>query len=123
MPFSDNGWQTNHLVPYQEMKQRLQQQQQSSSSPTSHVLQRLLDGPNDTTKWYQLVEGDANHNNNKESPLDMIGRQLPNRGRIGCISSMADHFCATCNRLRLTADGQFKVCLFGTHEVSLRDAL
>jgi cyclic pyranopterin phosphate synthase len=44
-------------------------------------------------------------------------------GRVGFISSMSDHFCATCNRLRLTADGQLKVCLFGANEVSLRDAM
>ena len=31
------------------------------------------------------------------------------RGSIGFISSMSDHFCASCNRLRLTADGQIKV--------------
>ncbi|MEM7789097.1 MAG: GTP 3',8-cyclase MoaA, partial [Bacteroidota bacterium] len=32
-------------------------------------------------------------------------------------------FCAGCNRLRVTADGSLKVCLFGPAEVSLRDAL
>lgn len=31
------------------------------------------------------------------------------KGNFGFISSMSDHFCATCNRLRLTADGQIKV--------------
>lgn len=30
-------------------------------------------------------------------------------GSFGFISSMSDHFCGTCNRLRLTADGQIKV--------------
>jgi molybdenum cofactor biosynthesis enzyme MoaA len=45
--------------------------------------------------------------------------------KIGFITSMSNHFCAGCNRLRLTADGQIKVCLFdgGTTAVSLRDAL
>lgn len=33
---------------------------------------------------------------------------------------MTEHFCAGCNRLRLLADGNFKVCLFGPSEVSLR---
>ena len=32
-------------------------------------------------------------------------------GGIGFISSMSDHFCSTCNRLRVTADGQIKVRL------------
>jgi len=36
---------------------------------------------------------------------------------------MSNHFCNTCNRIRLTADGNLKVCLFGNSEVSLRDAL
>lgn len=36
---------------------------------------------------------------------------------------MSEHFCGTCNRLRITADGNLKVCLFGNNEISLRDAL
>ena len=36
---------------------------------------------------------------------------------------MSEHFCATCNRIRVTADGQLKVCLFDNTEVSLRQAL
>jgi molybdenum cofactor biosynthesis enzyme MoaA len=45
------------------------------------------------------------------------------RGQVGFITSMSNHFCGTCNRLRLTADGNIKNCLFGTGEVSLRDAM
>ncbi|XP_059473188.1 molybdenum cofactor biosynthesis protein 1 isoform X2 [Neocloeon triangulifer] len=45
------------------------------------------------------------------------------QGQVGIISSMSDHFCGGCNRLRITADGNLKVCLFGNSEVSLRDAL
>ena len=44
-------------------------------------------------------------------------------GRLGFITSMTNHFCGTCNRVRITADGQLKVCLFGSAEVSLRDAM
>ena len=36
---------------------------------------------------------------------------------------MTQPFCAGCNRLRLTADGALKVCLFGDKEVSLRDSM
>lgn len=39
------------------------------------------------------------------------------------VSSMSDHFCSSCNRLRITADGQIKVCLFDAKEVSLRDMM
>lgn len=38
-------------------------------------------------------------------------------GTIGFISSMSDHFCGECNRLRLTADGRLKSCLFSDDEV------
>lgn len=45
-------------------------------------------------------------------------------GQVGFITSMSDHFCYSCNRLRITADGNLKVCLFeGQSEVSLRDAI
>ena len=36
---------------------------------------------------------------------------------------MSEHFCGTCNRLRICADGNMKVCLFGNTEVNLRDML
>lgn len=36
---------------------------------------------------------------------------------------MPSHFCGGCNRLRITADGNLKVCLFGDDEYSLRDAM
>ena len=36
---------------------------------------------------------------------------------------MTENFCGSCNRLRLTADGNLKVCLFGNTELNLRDPL
>jgi cyclic pyranopterin phosphate synthase len=45
------------------------------------------------------------------------------RGTIGVITPMSHTYCATCNRVRLTADGRLRTCLFGDHEVPLRDAL
>jgi cyclic pyranopterin phosphate synthase len=45
------------------------------------------------------------------------------RGSIGVIAPISRHFCATCNRLRLTADGTLRPCLFSDHEVSLGQAL
>jgi cyclic pyranopterin phosphate synthase len=94
MPFNDNGWNQGRFVSYQEML---------DSVGKTLDLQRSEDGPNDTTKWYQLASS--------------------SKGRIGFITSMSDHFCGTCNRLRLTADGKLKACLFGASELSLRDAL
>ncbi len=48
------------------------------------------------------------------------GRAL---GRIGFISAMSAPFCSTCNRLRLTADGVLRSCLFDGGEVPILDAL
>jgi GTP 3',8-cyclase len=44
-------------------------------------------------------------------------------GTIGFISPIGDHFCSTCNRLRLTADGRLRPCLLADHEVAVREAL
>jgi cyclic pyranopterin phosphate synthase len=50
--------------------------------------------------------------------------QLPGaRGIIGLISPVSDHFCASCNRLRLTADGKLKTCLFSDEEVDLKSLI
>jgi molybdenum cofactor biosynthesis protein A len=97
MPFNDNLWQSDGFVSYQQMQNQIP------------GLTRLEDGPNDTTKWWTLQGKDD---------VD----DLP-MGRIGFITSMSEHFCGTCNRLRLTADGKLKVCLFGKTEISLRDLL
>ena len=94
MPFGGNGWAGAAFVPYTEMKGRIEARHGR--------LERLADGPNDTSKTYRVPGF---------------------RGRIGFITSMVAPFCATCNRLRLTADGSLKVCLFGNAEVSLRDAM
>lgn len=42
-------------------------------------------------------------------------------GTFGLIHPVSSHFCAACNRLRLTADGHFKGCLFWEQESSVRD--
>ena len=44
-------------------------------------------------------------------------------GTVGFISAMSNHFCSACNRLRLTADGQLRPCLFSDAEYNVRDAL
>lgn len=45
------------------------------------------------------------------------------RGRIGFISAMSKPFCESCNRLRLTAEGQLRSCLFDGGEIELRPIL
>jgi cyclic pyranopterin phosphate synthase len=44
-------------------------------------------------------------------------------GSIGVITPMTHTYCGSCNRVRLTADGRLRTCLFGDHEVDLRAPL
>lgn len=44
-------------------------------------------------------------------------------GTVGFISAMSNHFCSSCNRMRLTADGAIRPCLFSDAEYRVRDAL
>ena len=44
-------------------------------------------------------------------------------GTIGFIGSVSGHFCAECNRLRLTADGRLKNCLFSGEEIDVKEAV
>ncbi len=45
------------------------------------------------------------------------------RGTIGFITAISEHFCAACNRLRLTANGQLRPCLYGKQEFDLKKPL
>ncbi|MGA1874059.1 MAG: GTP 3',8-cyclase MoaA [bacterium] len=44
-------------------------------------------------------------------------------GKIGLISPLSNHFCSNCNRIRLTADGRVRNCLFSDQEIDIREAL
>ncbi|XP_011403040.2 PREDICTED: GTP 3',8-cyclase, mitochondrial-like [Amphimedon queenslandica] len=92
MPFDGNKWNTKRFLPYHEMLSSLQNYYPS--------LARHQDSENDTSKHYQVPGY---------------------KGRVGFITSMSEHFCGSCNRLRITADGNLKVCLFGASEVSLKN--
>jgi molybdenum cofactor biosynthesis protein A len=94
MPFGGNAWDDGQFMSYDNMLARVR---------GAHAdLTRDADDSNHTTKMWH-IPGYA--------------------GQVGFISSMSDDFCSTCNRLRLTADGNLKVCLFGAGEVSLRDEM
>ena len=45
------------------------------------------------------------------------------KGTVGFISAMSNHFCASCNRLRLTSDGKIRPCLFSDREIDVKRAL
>jgi len=65
-----------------------------------------------------LAEGDNGHG----GPARLF--RFPGAvGQIGFISPVSDHFCGSCNRLRLTADGKLKTCLFSEELTDLKPLL
>jgi len=50
-------------------------------------------------------------------------RFVDGTGEVGFINPVSEPFCETCDRIRLTADGQFRTCLFSTWETDLRAPL
>lgn len=94
MPFAGNKWSTQKMFSYQDMWQVI------ANKYSISALQQMSHG--NTAKVYQIPGF---------------------KGQIGFITSMTSHFCGSCNRLRITSDGNLKVCLFGNSEVSLRDML
>jgi cyclic pyranopterin phosphate synthase len=94
MPFGGNKWSEKKMLPYMEMLELIR-----AKHPN---IERLKGHKNDTSKTFQVPGF---------------------RGRVGFITSMTNDFCGTCNRLRITSDGNLKVCLHGNAEVSLRDLL
>jgi molybdenum cofactor biosynthesis protein A len=96
MPFSGNHWDKSKLVSYAEILEIIQ-----SEYPINKI-ERLNDAPNDTAKNFKI-----------ENYL----------GRFAIISSVTNPFCSTCNRIRLTADGKLKNCLFSNSETAILETL
>lgn len=94
MPFDGNVWTQPKLVTYRQMVAAVQ----AAHGP----LVRMDDPAGEVAKNF-CVPGYA--------------------GSVSFVTSMTAAFCADCTRLRLMADGNLKVCLFGANEVSLRDAM
>ena len=96
MPFSGNQWDKSKLVSYAEIMETIQTEYAFSD------IERLQDSPNDTAKNFKINSY---------------------KGSFAIISSVTNPFCSTCNRIRLTADGKLKNCLFSNSETSLLDVL
>jgi cyclic pyranopterin phosphate synthase len=92
MPFSGNRWTSNKVFTWQEILEVVQ---------TKYPIVRLEDEINDTAKKY-TVPGHT--------------------GSFAVISTMTSPFCSGCNRMRLTADGKMKNCLFSKEETDLLTA-
>jgi cyclic pyranopterin phosphate synthase len=52
-----------------------------------------------------------------------VYRFADGRGKVGFINPVSEPFCGDCNRIRLTADGRLRTCLFSLHETDLREPL
>ncbi len=92
MPFNGNSWDFSKIVSYKEILNIVDEKFEYS---------RIKDAKNDTAKNFQLKNG---------------------KGTFAVISSVTDSFCGTCNRIRLTADGKIKNCLFSNGELDLLTA-
>lgn len=93
MPFDGNQWDSSKVLTYQQILHIIE---------SRYDIIKLKDELNDTTKKY-IVPGHT--------------------GTFAVISTMTAPFCSTCNRMRLTADGKMKNCLFAQDETDLLTAL
>lgn len=96
MPFDGNNWNTEKKVSYAEILNVL------NKHFGTEMIQRLEDHKNDTMRNFK-IKGSI--------------------GSFGIISSVTNPFCSTCNRIRLTADGKIKNCLFSQDETDLLSEL
>lgn len=92
MPFDGNQWNTEKLVSQKTILDTV------AKTFSKNQILREIDTPNDTSRNYSI----QNYN-----------------GSFAIISSVTNPFCDTCNRIRLTADGKLKNCLFSSSETSL----
>ncbi len=92
MPFDGNKWDLSKMVSYAEVMEKVHLR-----FDDTEVI-RLKDAPNDTSKNYRI----KNY-----------------VGSFAIISSVTNPFCDSCNRLRLTANGRLKNCLFSSGESDL----
>ncbi|MDP4285364.1 MAG: GTP 3',8-cyclase MoaA [Bacteroidota bacterium] len=93
MPFSGNRWTSNKVFTMQQILEVIGEK---------YLYTRLQDEKHDTAKKY-MIPGHA--------------------GTFAVISTMSANFCGDCNRMRLTADGKMKNCLFSKQETDLLTAL
>ncbi|MEZ4795686.1 MAG: GTP 3',8-cyclase MoaA [Flavobacteriaceae bacterium] len=92
MPFDGNKWDKSKMVSYAQVMEHV------NTNYDADKIIRLKDAPNDTSKNYK-IEG--------------------YKGSFAIISSVTNPFCDSCNRIRLTANGRLKNCLFSASESDL----
>jgi cyclic pyranopterin phosphate synthase len=92
MPFDKNAWHKESVIRSNDLIEQLEQY-------FSFI--KLIDEKHATAKKYKLLQG---------------------TGSFAFITTMSQIFCNDCNRMRLTADGKMKNCLFGKDELDLLQA-
>lgn len=92
---SSRAWQLDHVVRGSEILQRLQARFDLVPVDSSS-------NPSETARRWRFADG---------------------RGEIGIIAPVSQPFCGHCNRIRLTADGKIRTCLFSLHEHDLKPLL
>jgi molybdenum cofactor biosynthesis protein A len=95
MPFDGNKWDMSRLVSYESIMEQVNLKYEKN------CIERLQDAPNDTSKNYKIAGY---------------------KGSFAVISTVTNPFCDSCNRLRLTANGHLKNCLFSSSESDLLTA-
>jgi len=96
MPFDGNKWDLKKMVSYAEIMKKV------NHHYSEEKVERLQDAENDTSKNYRIKGF---------------------KGSFAIISSVTNPFCDSCNRLRLTADGKLKNCLFSATESDILTTL
>ena len=92
MPFDGNQWDTSKVVNFEDIYTKI-----TAQYPKEQVI-KLVDKKNDTAKHYRI----KNY-----------------KGSFGVIATVSNPFCDSCNRMRLTANGRIKNCLFSSTEIDL----
>ncbi|MFC1963244.1 GTP 3',8-cyclase MoaA [Chloroflexota bacterium] len=93
MPFSEDGKDNHSFIAASEIRQRVE---------SLGKLDTVRSGDGGPAKYFSLAGA---------------------LGTIGFISPISDHFCSECNRLRLTAEGKLRSCLFSDEEIDLKKPL
>jgi cyclic pyranopterin phosphate synthase len=89
----DHSWTADSVLTGEELRQIIH---------AVHPLEELPREPSATARVYRFVDG---------------------KGEIGFINPISEPFCSDCNRIRLTAEGKLRTCLFSLHETDLREPL
>jgi cyclic pyranopterin phosphate synthase len=89
----DHSWKPDSVLTGEELRQIIH---------AVHPLEELPREPSATARVFRFADG---------------------KGEIGFINPVSEPFCADCNRVRLTAEGKLRTCLFSLHETDLREPL